>query len=238
MRRTLAYYLSIFICVLAFACMPCPGQSQTPANPYYIDGNEVVFVFDVRAYAQALKGENADKVDFADLKINDVAISGDFNNWSQQGWKMIKKGEFLFELRKLLEEFNDPFPIDFKYIINGKFLADPLGKNSNSRQFSNDFIEEVYRVDLSVLKVNDNGNVLFRLDGYENAREVILAGSFNGWDEHSIKMKKGTDGWYLRADLPPGRYEYKFIVDGTWLHDPKCKEKVINEHNTLNSVLN
>ena len=50
-------------------------------------------------------------------------------------------------------------------------------------------------------------------------------------------MKRVSGGWELRADLPPGRYEYKFIADGTWLHDPISKENVVNEHGTLNSVL-
>src|SRR5688572_8663508 len=96
--------------------------SQSQSHPYFIEGNEVVFVFDVRAYTEALKGANAEKVDFADLKIHEVAISGDFNDWSRKGWRMERKGEFLFELRKSLEDFNDPFPIEFKYIINGKFI--------------------------------------------------------------------------------------------------------------------
>jgi 1,4-alpha-glucan branching enzyme len=50
-------------------------------------------------------------------------------------------------------------------------------------------------------------------------------------------MNKVADGWELRADLPPGRYEYKFIVDGEWIHDPKSTDNVRNEHGTWNSVL-
>ena len=52
-----------------------------------------------------------------------------------------------------------------------------------------------------------------------------------------IKMNRVPDGWELHAELPPGRYEYKFIVDGEWMHDPVNKEKVKNEHQTFNSVL-
>ncbi|MCB0630959.1 MAG: glycogen-binding domain-containing protein, partial [Lewinella sp.] len=33
------------------------------------------------------------------------------------------------------------------------------------------------------------------------------------------------------------RYEYKFIADGEWLHDPANPDKVRNEHFTFNSVL-
>jgi 1,4-alpha-glucan branching enzyme len=84
---------------------------------------------------------------------------------------------------------------------------------------------------------NAEGNVVFFLNEHYNANEVILAGSFNGWNEHALKMNKVAEGWELHAKLPPGRYDYKFIVDGEWIHDPVNKETVVNEHHTLNSVL-
>jgi hypothetical protein len=217
--------------------IPILLPAQQPANTYYLDGQDVVFVFDVRNYAKALSEGKGDKIDFADLKIYEVAVTGQFNNWSKKGWKMEKKGEFLFELRKKILDFNDAFPIEFRYIVNGKFIADTKGKISDDRQFSDDFLKDVYKLDLSVLKYTDQGNTTFFLKGFSEAKEVVLAGSFNGWDEHTTLMQKTKDGWELKADLPPGRYEYKFIVDGKWMHDPANQENVQNEHGTLNSVL-
>lgn len=213
------------------------SQTTEPGSAYHLEGDDVVFVFDTRKYARELLGENAGKVDFADLGVYDVAVSGKFNNWSKKGWRMEKKDDFTFILRKPVTEFNDVFPLDFRYIINGRFLADPEGEITDPRKFSDDFLEDIYKVDLSVIQLQDDGNVLFSLKGYTNKKEVILAGSFNGWNEHEIKMKKVEDGWELHAQLPPGRYEYKFIADGEWLHDPYAKENVRNEHGTLNSVL-
>lgn len=206
-------------------------------NPYSIQGDEIVFEFDVRKYPESLYLKDADKGDFADLKIHEVAIAGRFNNWNSKGWKMEKISAFIFQLRKKLDAFNDPFPIDFKYIINGKFIADPKSTNPDSRQFTDDFLEDVYKLNLSVIEVHDRGKVILRLNGHQSAKKVILAGNFNGWDEGAIQMTPDADGWHLRADLPPGRYEYKFIVDGTWIHDPENKDVVHNEHGTLNSVL-
>lgn len=210
--------------------------TQPSSNPYHIEGDEIVFVFDVRQYAAELKTKG-DKLDFADLKIHEVAITGQFNNWSKEGWRMLRKSEFLFELRKKIEDFNHAFPIQFKYIINGKYISAPEGPNSGDKQYTNDFLEEVYKLDVSVIKVHEQGAVTFFLKGFQGKSKVVLAGSFNGWDEKAIEMKKRNDGWYLKADLPPGRYEYKFIVDGEWMHDPAAKENVVNEHSTLNSVL-
>lgn len=54
-----------------------------------------------------------------------------------------------------------------------------------------------------------------------DAREVILAGAFNGWDQKSMKLKKQPDGTFsITIPLKPGSYEYKFIVDGQWTKDP------------------
>jgi len=150
---------------------------------------------------------------------------------------MEKKSDFIYELKKKIQDFNDAFPLEFRYIINGKYIADPNGKITDERQFSDDFLKDVYKLDLSVLKCTDQGNTRFYLPGFLNAREVILAGSFNDWDEHTTLILKTPDGWELKADLPPGRYEYKFIVDGQWMHDPNSKENIVNEHGTLNSVL-
>ena len=214
------------------------AQSADTLSAYHLEGDNVVFVFDVRSYAKELLGKNALKVDFADLGIYDVAITGQFNDWSKKGWRMEKKDEFTFILRKRISDFNDEFPLDFRYIINGRFLADPEGEITDTRKFSDDFLEDIYKVDLSVIKIKEDGNVLFSLKGHTTSKEVILAGSFNGWNEHAIRMNKVSDGWELHAELPPGRYEYKFIADGKWLHDPYAVENVTNEHGTLNSVLN
>jgi len=43
--------------------------------------------------------------------------------------------------------------------------------------------------------------------------------------------------WETSLALPPGRYEYKFVVDGQWLPDPNAHENVFNAHGTLNSVV-
>jgi 1,4-alpha-glucan branching enzyme len=227
------------ILVLTWILNTMVSTAQEVNHPYYFEEEDVVFVFDVRNYAKALLGENALKVDFADLGIYEVAVTGQFNNWNKKGWKMTKRDEFVFELRKRIHDFNDAFPLDFRYIINGRYLADPDGTITDKRQFEDNFLEDIYKVDFSVIKIVEEGqgNVRFFLNEHYEATEVILAGSFNGWKEHELKMNKVAAGWELYAELPPGRYEYKFIVDGEWIHDPVNKESVKNEHHTLNSVL-
>ena len=52
------------------------------------------------------------------------------------------------------------------------------------------------------------------------ASAVYLAGSFNDWSLSALEMKRSQDGIYwTEVALPPGRYEYKFLVDGRWCCD-------------------
>jgi hypothetical protein len=43
--------------------------------------------------------------------------------------------------------------------------------------------------------------------------------------------------WKATASLPPGRYEYRFVVDGQWISDPSAKEFVGNSFGSTNSIL-
>lgn len=80
--------------------------------------------------------------------------------------------------------------------------------------------------------------VAFVLHSHE-ANEVYLCGDFNHWTPHSLPMvRHGEDHcWEKRLALEPGRYEYKFIVNGVWIHNPDAPENVPNIHGSLNSVV-
>lgn len=69
--------------------------------------------------------------------------------------------------------------------------------------------------------------VAFVLHSHE-ANEVYLCGDFNHWTPHSLPMvRHGEDHcWEKRLALEPGRYEYKFIVNGVWIHNPDAPENV------------
>jgi len=55
-----------------------------------------------------------------------------------------------------------------------------------------------------------------------NAASVSLAGIFNNWSTNATPLAMGEDGvWRVVMPLGPGKYEYKFVVNGTeWVADP------------------
>lgn len=70
------------------------------------------------------------------------------------------------------------------------------------------------------------------------AKKVSVAGSFNNWDVKKHSAKKDTKGnWSAKLVLKPGKYEYKFLVDGSWVNDPKSGDQVYNSFGTQNSVV-
>jgi len=69
------------------------------------------------------------------------------------------------------------------------------------------------------------------------AKAVAVAGTFNEWDPRRTPMRKRPDGnWTTTVKLAPGRYEYRFVVDGKWISDPKATS-IINPFGGTNSVL-
>ncbi len=81
-----------------------------------------------------------------------------------------------------------------------------------------------------------NGNTLFTLPENTEAHEVIITGSFNNWSTKGIKMNKVKTGWTAELKLVPGKYLYKFIVDGQWMRDPNNLLKENDGENDFNSV--
>lgn len=80
--------------------------------------------------------------------------------------------------------------------------------------------------------------VAFSLEA-NNATEVILMGDFNNWDPQKHPMKRDANGlWEKAVIILPGRYEYKFLVDGRWKADPQNEHICSNRYGTYNNVIN
>ena len=69
---------------------------------------------------------------------------------------------------------------------------------------------------------------------------VALAGDFNAWSTTADPLKKQADGsWTLTKKLEPGKYNYKFVLDGgkVWKEDPNAAESSADPYGGKNSVL-
>ena len=70
------------------------------------------------------------------------------------------------------------------------------------------------------------------------AKKVQIAGDFNNWNPEKAPLKKASDGkWRIALQLKPGRYEYRYFVDGNWQNDQRSVECVPNVFGTWNCVV-
>jgi 1,4-alpha-glucan branching enzyme len=73
---------------------------------------------------------------------------------------------------------------------------------------------------------------------FPSAKKVFIAGTFNNWSPDSDQLAKGAGGkFHITLHLDPGKYEYKFVVDGTWTEDPGNQDTVADPYGGVNSVL-
>ena len=74
---------------------------------------------------------------------------------------------------------------------------------------------------------------------FENARRVQIAGDFNNWSPMSTPMMTNGQPGVFKMSLPlkPGRYRYRFVVDGNWVTDPNNQYVEANQFGELNNVV-
>jgi 1,4-alpha-glucan branching enzyme len=71
-----------------------------------------------------------------------------------------------------------------------------------------------------------------------DAERVFLSGPFNGWFMEATPLNRQPNrDWNVTVALPAGRHEYKFVVDGRWMIDPRGSHFVPNDFGSLNSVI-
>ena len=94
---------------------------------------------------------------------------------------------------------------------------------------------EVYQVPVKLVK---SQKYLFTYKLQDGEKQVNLFGQFNSWDRQGIPMKdtNGDDVLEVEIPLDPGRYEYKFFVDGREVVDPANPDKVSNGMGDFNSL--
>jgi chromosome partitioning protein len=69
------------------------------------------------------------------------------------------------------------------------------------------------------------------------ASHVQLAGDFNDWSPDGSEMEAVGQVWKKTLKLPPGRYRYRYLIDGQWHNDPHNAAVEPSPFGGLDSVL-
>jgi hypothetical protein len=79
---------------------------------------------------------------------------------------------------------------------------------------------------------SEGSRILFRLVA-PFATSFRLAADFTNWDRNPIHLTPGSDGvWQVSVPLPPGRYAYRFLLDGD-----DCGPGVVREQSAFIVVI-
>ncbi len=69
--------------------------------------------------------------------------------------------------------------------------------------------------------------VLFSLKAAPGTKSVHVVGDFNNWSKtkHPLTDPDGDGVWGIKISLKPGKYEYRFLINGVrWIKDPENPE--------------
>ena len=141
--------------------------------------------------------------------------------------------------------YADSYPVQFssneritaKYLSQHNQLvltADPNFEGLTLLEF--DFNHQKYELPI---RVEIKQKHTFRYRPKTKPKSVSVFGQFNYWNREDLYMHdEDGDGEYeIEVELDPGRYEYKFFVDGKELIDPTNPVKVPNPFGDFNSIL-
>lgn len=71
-----------------------------------------------------------------------------------------------------------------------------------------------------------------------DANKVFLAGEMTEWDPKAVLMDKDVDGyWRKTLYLDDGKWQYKFVVDGVWIHDQENPNRIADGYGGYNSYI-
>ncbi len=81
----------------------------------------------------------------------------------------------------------------------------------------------------------EDGMVVFEYED-RTADSVFVAGTFNNWSTSAWEMEYYNGVWVYVAELQPGVYEFKYVVNGTdWYEDPESPDYVPDPYGGRNS---
>jgi 1,4-alpha-glucan branching enzyme len=69
------------------------------------------------------------------------------------------------------------------------------------------------------------------------AKCVQIAGDFNSWEPSGNEMEFANGVWRAMISLAPGRYRYRYVVDGDWRADPLNPEAERSPYGEYDSVI-
>lgn len=168
---------------------------------------------------------------YVDATATKVEVAGEFSNWKAMPLANDGAGNWSTTLHL------KPGYYGYKFVVNGEWVLDPANPAKKS-------VSGIENSGISVGGVaapatpatatatgSGKAPVTFSLND-SAAKSVHVAGEFNNWLDNDQGRVSGHTEWQMQNDgagnwrittaLAPGRYKFKYVVDGgdRWIKDP------------------
>lgn len=133
-KKTMKKLLSAFFllaCLLRVNAQSSDSTTSQKIGGYRISQDEVIFSFNPAEYSDFNTSYGMWKTK-KNFKIQNVTLCGEFNNWmtTAKNFQMTKIGE-VYEFRMKLSDFKGKSQVEFKYVVNNKYWAEPKSIYTN-----------------------------------------------------------------------------------------------------------
>ena len=211
--------LAIYCCLLPLlssAQMKAAGKALDIMK-YEIRDGEMKIIVSKNISKEAIDSFKK-RYNLEDLDLFHFVKTNSFDSLNKLGWNLeISNVDFFVITKPLVSSKDIGNPAD-KIVMtqqHPEFTARFPVQSENVSFGCNQFLHGKFPFAIH------ESNVTFYLKNYLKAKKVALAGSFDDWNPQSIYMELTDSGWIVNVQLTqPGKYWYKFIVDGNWIIDP------------------
>ena len=213
---TIVSIMTLFILLL-----PAMMNAQTPARIYTIK-NGKMYIQLSKQVAESSLDSFISQYALEDLAIKDFIKTGFKDSLRNRGWEITASNNQSWVFTKPLsavDNMKDPGD-RFRFSENHEAIAAEFPSVSSKVVVGYNRFKNKYPFAIT------DSVVTFYLKDNQKANRVMLAGSFNNWLPDILAMTRTDSGWIANVKLTPGKYWYKFIVDGNWTidHDNKLNE--------------
>ena len=134
------------------------------------------------------------------------------------------EGKHVIKHNKYCRGTKDYFSLSREIIMHTEETKQPLALATKMKQILKERMP----------KLNE---VAFLVEAAD-AKEVYLVGDFNDWKlDTTSRMEQNNGAWKKTLGLKPGKYRYRFVIDGKWSEDSNNPSKAINPYGTLDSLI-
>ena len=215
--RKLNYVGKYILFLLGFLISLSAAAQYDPTKVCRLEDGQLIFRIDRRWTTGQFK--EISRLFELDSLLIARALKGDKEYISkEESWKIVRINDYILELTKLLTPSKGGLkgPEDV-IILDDKWLEPELLEFRESDKFG------VNKFTLYYSFRYQNGIASFFLPGNQSAEYVNIAGTFNNWSTMGTPCIKTDSGWMVNIRLKPGKYMYKYIIDGQWASDPYNK---------------